>query len=76
MSVFKVSELSDGEYIICSYEETKFGYRLTTDQDVEFFSNALIIKYITDKKPTKKFKVIVTDGNVSVEGYSRKVILH
>jgi hypothetical protein len=67
---------------VFSYEPTssKYGnsFKLTVereDGEVEVWSNKYINDYLTSIKPTQKFKIEVTNGRVTINGWSKKIIL-
>ena len=82
MSINKISALDDGVYTVFCYEpsSSKYGnsFKLTIgteDDEVEVWSNKYINDYLTSDKPTKKFIIQVTNGRVSINGWSKKIIL-
>ena len=81
-STKNIREMENGEYTILSYEnkKSKFGksYILSCtsgDKVFSIWSNIYLANYIYDVSPTKKFKINILDGIVTIPGYSRLVIL-
>ena len=84
MEILKASEIPAGNYTITSYESriNKHGkYYLITahkednEEEIKFWSNGYLDQYIIEIAPTKKFKINVNEKQITIENYSRKVIL-
>ena len=83
--VLKFNQLQVGTYIVTSYEELYSsygaGYIIETEENVKFFSNRDITRYIQSKCPKRKFKIeVIKDlkdkcNKVKIDNWQRKVIL-
>lgn len=84
VKTYSISQMPPDKYTILSYEskKTRYGktYLLTCTPDdgesvLHLWSNSYLTNYISEYTPKKKFKIIIQDRKVDIEGYSQKVVL-
>jgi hypothetical protein len=46
------------------------------NEKIKFYSDKYLTDYIHLKDPTKKFKILIANGVVNIEGYCKKRVLY